>query len=232
LAVVDLAAIVKAARSELPAGQSLTDNGVHLSSLGYRAVAPHFAAALNASDGVWHVELDASRNVLEAVGCTVQTISTSVSDALVTEVRFTVVDDVLELSQQTGYGSPTAVGQGTLQIRGLAAGNYVLQIDGTSIHTAFAESWAQGVSLTRRGGQGQAERLRRAVVTKTQLYFYRYRPQNETYLLLFRKHEQGNNAAEIPQFDPLVEKQDQRIAALRRPQPRQFKLRRVLKPGK
>jgi lysophospholipase L1-like esterase len=232
LAVVDLAAIVKAARSELPAGQSLTDNGVHLSSLGYRAVAPHFAAALNASGGVWHVELDASRNVLEAVGCTVQTISTSVSDALVTEVRFTVVDDVLELSQQTGYGSPTAVGQGTLQIRGLAAGNYVLQIDGTSIHTAFAESWAQGVSLTRRGGQGQAERLRREVVTKTQLYFYRYRPQNETYLLLFRKHEQGNNAAEIPQFDPLVEKQDQRIAALRRPQPRQFKLRHVLKPGK
>ncbi len=40
---------------------------------------------------------------------------------------------------------------------------------------------------------------------KDQLFFHRYRPQNETYLFLFRKHEQGNNAVEIPQFDPLIQ---------------------------
>ena len=27
---------------------------------------------------------------------------------------------------------------------------------------------------------------------KNRLFFHRYRPQNETYLYLFRKHEQGN----------------------------------------
>jgi hypothetical protein len=31
-----------------------------------------------------------------------------------------------------------------------------------------------------------------------------HRPENETYLLLFRKHEQGNNAVEIGQFRPLI----------------------------
>ena len=46
---------------------------------------------------------------------------------------------------------------------------------------------------------------------KNQLFFHRYRPQNETYLLLFRKHEQGNNAAELPMFDPLVKVADQAI---------------------
>jgi lysophospholipase L1-like esterase len=57
--------------------------------------------------------------------------------------------------------------------------------------------------------------LRAAIHLKNELYFHRYRPQNETYLFLFRKHEQGNNAVEIPQFDPLVEEQEKVIAKLR-----------------
>ena len=59
------------------------------------------------------------------------------------------------------------------------------------------------------------EALRQAVVEKNQLFFYRWRPQNETYLHGFRKHEQGNNAKEVPQFDPLVEAKDVEIAQLR-----------------
>jgi len=48
------------------------------------------------------------------------------------------------------------------------------------------------------------EPLRRAVRKKNELYFHRWRPQNETYLFGFRKHEQGKNAREIAEFDPLV----------------------------
>lgn len=46
---------------------------------------------------------------------------------------------------------------------------------------------------------------------KNEWYFHRYRPQNETYLFLFRKHEQGNNAVEIPKFDELVQNAEQEI---------------------
>ena len=46
--------------------------------------------------------------------------------------------------------------------------------------------------------------VREQVNAKNQLFFHRWRPANETYLFLFRRHEQGNNAAEIPRFDPLV----------------------------
>lgn len=49
------------------------------------------------------------------------------------------------------------------------------------------------------------------IVEKEELFFHRHRPQNETYLLLFRKHEQGNNAVELEQFDPLVDAADQAI---------------------
>ena len=53
--------------------------------------------------------------------------------------------------------------------------------------------------------------LRDKVIEKNQLFFHRYRPQNETYLFLFRKHEQGNNAVDIPRFDPLIEALDVEI---------------------
>ncbi|HBJ33854.1 MAG TPA: hypothetical protein DDZ51_03620 [Planctomycetaceae bacterium] len=49
------------------------------------------------------------------------------------------------------------------------------------------------------------------ILKKEELFFHRHRPQNETYLLLFRKHEQGNNAVELAQFDPLVDAVDQEI---------------------
>ncbi|MBX9622353.1 MAG: SGNH/GDSL hydrolase family protein [Gemmataceae bacterium] len=48
------------------------------------------------------------------------------------------------------------------------------------------------------------EPLRQAVVAKNELFFHRWRPQNETYLFGFRKHEQGKNAKEVAEFDPLV----------------------------
>ena len=63
----------------------------------------------------------------------------------------------------------------------------------------------------------QAEALRLVIVKKNELYFNRWRPQNETYLFGFRKHEQGQNAKEVPMFDPLVAEQEAKIAELRKP---------------
>jgi len=60
----------------------------------------------------------------------------------------------------------------------------------------------------------RSENLRKQVVAKNTLFFHRWRPANETYIFLFRKHEQGNNAVEIPQFDPLVEAAEQKVRSL------------------
>jgi len=58
------------------------------------------------------------------------------------------------------------------------------------------------------------EPVRKAVIAKDFLFFNRWRPQNETYLFGFRKHEQGQNAKEIPMFDPLIASADKKIAEL------------------
>ena len=59
------------------------------------------------------------------------------------------------------------------------------------------------------------EPLRKAVIAKDFLFFNRWRPQNETYLFGFRKHEQGQNAKEIPMFDPLIAKADEKLVELK-----------------
>jgi len=66
--------------------------------------------------------------------------------------------------------------------------------------------------------------LQQVIVTKNQLFFHRWRPENSTYLFLFRKHEQGKNAQEIPKFDPLIQAEEEKIAKLRRetPDPMRF----------
>ncbi len=77
---------------------------------------------------------------------------------------------------------------------------------------------ALGLTLAT-GNQLQSEharKLREATVAKNKLFFFRWRPANETYLRLFRKHEQGNNVRELPMFDPLIAEAEKEIEALKK----------------
>jgi lysophospholipase L1-like esterase len=78
----------------------------------------------------------------------------------------------------------------------------------------------KGLGLGAGPGAEPGDRLRAVIVEKNRLYFHRWRPQNETYLFGFRKHEQGQNAREVPLFDPLVAAKEKEIARLRAAAPR------------
>ena len=56
--------------------------------------------------------------------------------------------------------------------------------------------------------------LRKTINAKNAWFFHRYRPQNETYLFLFRKHEQGNNAVELEQIDPQIATLETQIGSI------------------
>ena len=71
----------------------------------------------------------------------------------------------------------------------------------------------------------QYEALRQLLLRKNELYFHRWRPQNITYLFGFRKHEQGNNAADIAKFDPFILELEKQIHELQQPQWREVTLR-------
>lgn len=58
------------------------------------------------------------------------------------------------------------------------------------------------------------QEVRQLTFDKNREYFYNWRPQNITYLLGFRKHEQGQNAKELPQYIPLIEEKESAIHRL------------------
>lgn len=62
----------------------------------------------------------------------------------------------------------------------------------------------------------QGQQLRQAIVEKNKLFFHRWRPANETYLRLFRKHEQGQNVKELPLFDPIIAEKEALIRTLKK----------------
>lgn len=64
---------------------------------------------------------------------------------------------------------------------------------------------------TEQFSEPQYAELAALVAEKDAMFFHSYRPMNETYLFLFRKHEQGNNAVETEQFAARVEAADELI---------------------
>ncbi len=110
--------------------------------------------------------------------------------------------------------SPTA---GDLKVKvvatGLPSGEYVIR-SGKHEQTVTDKQLADGLVVPAGSLTAQSAAILDNVSQKDMLFFHRYRPQNETYLFLFRKHEQGNNAKEIPEFDPLLESADRQIRKL------------------
>lgn len=89
---------------------------------------------------------------------------------------------------------------------------------GPNGYAVVAQAVRSHLKLTNGGKTSQQEEaIRQKIVEKNMLFFHRWRPQNITYLTGFRKHEQGNNAVEIAQFDPLVEKIEVEIDAMKKP---------------
>jgi hypothetical protein len=82
-------------------------------------------------------------------------------------------------------------------------------------YAATAPAFLAALGIARPSETTITPALRAAVLKKNELFFHRWRPQNETYLFGFRKHEQGKNAKEIVEFDPLVAAVEKEIASLK-----------------
>jgi lysophospholipase L1-like esterase len=192
----------------------LTDNGIHLTPFGYWRSALALLGGLGADPVHWEIDIDSSRKMVKCMGtaavCTFEERQ---------PLRFKVSDDTLPFApterQQAAKEVPGS--RRIVRVHGLPQGKFSLAIDGKEILTATAKQWDEGMAIQDGPEFDQAEKLREAIIEKNRLYFHRWRPQNETYLFGFRKHEQGQNAIEIPKFDPFVANQEEEIAKLRVP---------------
>lgn len=202
-----------------------TYNGLHFDALGYWLWGNTLCAALGHVPADWSVEVDASGAQHEVAGTKIEQLAATDSG-----VRFSALDAQLPPARPPDNRLTLDSADWShrrLRVRGLPPGQYALSIDGQQVAQGSHEAWAAGVWLTAGPEFDQVEQLRQTILKKNELYFHRWRPQNETYLFGFRKHEQGQNAVEIPQFDPLVAEQESHIAQLCQPVTHVYELQSI-----
>ena len=203
--------------------QPFTDNGIHLNNYGHRRVAEAIADGLNWEAHVWRagITMDGKlRQGSHGAKFIEVTRTMDKSGRLVLEAQ----QLVLPPFGPGEFAGPTSSPDSRLQVVGLSPGDYDLVIDGQYVKTVKNDELRRSIPIDKGPDHTQATQLMDAIRKKNELFFHRYRPQNNTYLFLFRKHEQGQNAKEIPQFDPLIEEQEKQIALLRKPVKRTMEL--------
>ncbi|HUR45662.1 MAG TPA: PVC-type heme-binding CxxCH protein, partial [Candidatus Saccharimonadales bacterium] len=191
----------------------LTDNGIHLNDYGYRRAAEALSAGLKLEPHVWRFGITKDDKVRQG------SYGTKLIEFKKTQDSFRAVtlDENLVAPPLEQSDVPLTMDACRMQVLGLKTGNYDFKIDGKLVRTVSFPELARAMAVTDGPQWDQAEELLKTIQKKNELFFYRWRPQNNTYLFLFRKHEQGKNAKEIPEFDPLVQAEEQKIAKLRKP---------------
>jgi hypothetical protein len=186
-------------------------------------LAPVVEQALGLPPRVWQIEIDAARDNIAARGTKVRNARFARDS-----IRLVVHDRLLPFPPPPDDAPRESrlVAARTLRAFDLAAGTYVLKIDGRQVASGTARQWADGVNLTDGPEFEQAERLRRLVVQKNELFFARWRPPRTIELFGMRQRVPGRPVA-IPRLDPLVAARDAAIRGLSKPLEHEYELVRV-----
>ncbi len=190
----------------------ITSDGVHLNAVGYYYLAHAIEEALGLPRRGWAVTLNLNTGQHTAEAARVEAV-----DAGGNAATISLHSNYLPVPRPTTLPDaavPPAYGR-QLSVEGLQNGTYTLTFGETRLASASADTWATGVTLAADPDSARSEQLRRLIVEKNRLHFHQYRPQNETYLIGFRSYEQGENAAELSHFSPLIDEKELEIGRLR-----------------
>ena len=205
---------------------SMTDSGYYLSDYGDEVISTRIAERLGARIPEFSITVDIAKQSVDALGCIYSDLTVSPESVRLVVQRRTI--DVSWVRRWPPLESERV--RSVLTVGGLAAGNYELSVDGENASgNVSGEDWGDPTfpAAFLPLPEERAQLLRQAINDKNTLFFHRYRPQNETYLFLFRKHEQGNNAVEIPQFDSLIAELEKKIAPLKKPVKQKYELVKI-----
>ncbi len=208
-----------------------TDDGLHPTAEGYRRAADVIVGMLGLPPTPARPDVSWEGHVLASSGCKIGDVKASPD-----KLSIRLASDRLRPPPNPPHSiDRDRTETAKLGLRAVLPGSYRLIRDGKVLFDVTVPEGRAGsldLCLAPDGGPDaeQAERLRRVINAKNELYFHRWRPQNETYLFGFRKHEQGNNAREIPLFDPLVAEKEAEIARLRVPAAHTYEI--IRKAGK
>jgi len=188
----------------------LAENGIRLNGAGYRALTRRLVEAMEPLPPDLSADLALDIDSGEIVGGTFYGNSEKETGS------YAIVPNRLPYSGEAR----------NVVITGLSRGTYRLTAGEQTLTVGTARAWREGIAVHHPEETEQLAALRRAIVDKNRLYFRQYRPQNETYLVGFRKYEQGQNAPELTELDPIIHEKENEIGRLRMGRPLVFTLTR------
>jgi hypothetical protein len=211
-------------QARAPFSSGLSADGLQLTAMGYWSQAPELVRALGGERTRVLVRVDVE-------GESITSSAGKIGAATLNTDQVSFGLQGIRLPRPLPPKGPGSVAAATsrslsLFVKDLAPGKYEIVVDGAVVASYSARLLTEGVEVPLPGVGTRISELRHNISVKNEYFFHRYRPQNETYLFLFRKHEQGNNAVEIPMFDPLVEALDSEIHRLASLQLHEFVIRR------
>ena len=191
-------------------GGSLTGNGVRLNEAGYRVLARRLIQAMEPLPPDLSADLALDLDTGEITGGTPYGSGEQETGAYV------IIPNRLPYPGEAR----------NMIITGLSRGTYRLTAGEQTLAVGTARAWQEGIAVYYPAEIEQLAALRRAIVEKNRLYFRQYRPQNETYLVGFRQYEQGQNAPELTELDPIIHEKENEIGRLCMGRPLVFTLTR------
>ena len=205
---------------------SLAENGMHFTDYGYACASLAFRdRLLNIPANLPVVEVDGSAKTVTSSDAEIRNVKWNPDNS--TMVSFEVQDKMLSALPLVISAGAASAKDVTLNSGVISQGETSQELRQRSFLAAKDSQFKQGRSFATEVNP-QYEAIRKLLLKKNELYFHRWRPQNITYLFGFRKHEQGNNAADIAKFDPFIQDLEKQIHELQQPQWRTV----VLKTGK
>lgn len=193
----------------------LSDNGLHLNQTGYYYLAATLEEKLGLLSRQPAVTIQVTKKTAEATA--------PVTLRAANHLTFTLNPGYLPLPLPDQATVTPANGQ-VIKITGLKKGFYTLTSNNAPVITASAAQWQAGVTIRHGAAYSQAAQLRDLIVKKNQLFFQQYRPQNRTYILGFRAHEQGRHAQGLAELDIIITWLEGQIAQNQIPQPVVYQL--------
>ncbi|MGV3586248.1 MAG: GDSL-type esterase/lipase family protein [Adhaeribacter sp.] len=190
----------------------LSDNGVHLNETGYYYLATTLEKELGLRPRQELVTINIDKNPNENTS-PVKIIDSGQQKGA---VKFTLEQEYLPLPLPA-LVEGTADKAQIIKIAGLKKGIYTLTADDAPVITASAAQWKEGVAIRRGASFSQAAQVRDLIFKKNQLFFQQYRPQNRTYILGFRAHEQGRHAKGLEDLNIIISYLEGQIAINRHP---------------
>jgi hypothetical protein len=213
----------------------ITDNGFHLTRLGYWHAANSLFFFIEPREASWSIYFNKQGKLSEK--------AKHISDLKVTKykITFTSKDEMLPMPTVPATLPDGFTVRGSTDrfwtrgrhiiLDAAEPGRYEVRVDGKTIAKAQTTATSKPsrllIWLPKAPEFQQTEQLRQAILKKNELFFHQWRPANETYIYLFRKHEQGRNAKEMPMFDPLIAAQETIIAKLKKPVAHKYEIIRV-----